>query len=99
MFDVKKIRNDFPILSKTINGKALIYFDNGATTQKPKMVIDAIVKYYSEQNANIHRGVHTLSREATILFEEARKAVAQFINSSEEEIIFTAVGKQRKKRR
>jgi cysteine desulfurase/selenocysteine lyase len=90
VFDVNKIRNDFPILSKTINGKPLIYFDNGATTQKPKAVIDAIVKYYSEQNANIHRGVHTLSREATTLFEEARKTVAQFINASEGEIVFTA---------
>lgn len=87
---MNKIRNDFPILSKTINGKPLIYFDNGATTQKPKAVIDGIVKYYSEQNANIHRGVHTLSREATILFEEARKVTAQFINASEDEIIFTA---------
>jgi cysteine desulfurase / selenocysteine lyase len=90
MLDVKKIRSDFPILSRMVNGKPLIYFDNGATTQKPKPVIDAIVKYYSEQNANIHRGVHTLSREATILFEEARKTVAQFINSTEEEIVFTA---------
>jgi cysteine desulfurase / selenocysteine lyase len=90
MLDIKKIRSDFPILTKTVNGKPLIYFDNGATTQKPKQVIDAIVKYYSEQNANIHRGVHTLSREATILFEEARKTVAQFINAAEEEIVFTA---------
>jgi cysteine desulfurase/selenocysteine lyase len=88
--DVNKIRKDFPILSKTINGKPLIYFDNGATTQKPGAVIDTIVKYYSEQNANIHRGVHTLSREATILFEEARKTVAKFISASEEEVIFTA---------
>ncbi len=90
MFDINIIRKDFPILSKTINGKPLIYFDNGATTQKPKAVIDALVKYYSEQNANIHRGVHTLSREATILFEEARKNVAKFIGASEEELIFTA---------
>lgn len=90
MIDVSKIRKDFPILSKKINGKPLIYFDNGATTQKPKAVIDAIVKYYSEQNANIHRGVHTLSREATVLFEEARKTVAQFINAEEEEIVFTS---------
>jgi cysteine desulfurase/selenocysteine lyase len=90
VIDVNKIRNDFPILSKTINGKPLIYFDNGATTQKPKQVIDAIVKFYSEQNANIHRGVHTLSREATILFEEARRTVAQFINAGENEIVFTA---------
>jgi cysteine desulfurase / selenocysteine lyase len=90
MLDINKIRSEFPILSKTVNGKPLVYFDNGATTQKPKQVIDAIVKYYSEQNANIHRGVHTLSREATILFEEARKTVAHFINAPEEEIVFTA---------
>ena len=90
MIDVNKIRKDFPILSKTVNGKPLVYFDNGATTQKPKVVIDAIVKYYSEQNANIHRGVHALSREATVLFEEARKTVAHFINAAEEEVIFTA---------
>lgn len=90
MLDVNNIRKDFPILSRAINGKPLVYFDNGATTQKPKVVIDAIVKYYSEQNANIHRGVHTLSREATILFEEARKTIAQFINAGEEEVVFTA---------
>jgi cysteine desulfurase/selenocysteine lyase len=90
MLDVNKIRNDFPILKRTVNGKPLVYFDNGATTQKPKAVIDCIVKYYSEQNANIHRGVHTLSREATILFEEARKTVADFINAGDDEIVFTA---------
>ena len=90
MIDEYKIRRDFPILSKSINGKPLVYFDNGATTQKPKAVIDAIVKYYTEQNANIHRGVHTLSREATILFEIARKTVAHFINANEDEIVFTA---------
>ncbi len=90
MFDVNNIRKDFPILKRTVNGKPLVYFDNGATTQKPKAVIDCITKYYSEQNANIHRGVHTLSRQATILFEEARKTVSQFINAKEDEIIFTA---------
>jgi cysteine desulfurase/selenocysteine lyase len=90
VIDVNKIRNDFPILNRKVNGKPLIYFDNGATTQKPKQVIDSIVKYYSEHNANIHRGVHTLSREATVLFEEARKTVASFINANEEEIVFTA---------
>lgn len=73
-----------------VNGKPLVYFDNGATTQKPKQVIEAIVNYYTNQNSNIHRGVHTLSREATVLFEESRKTVAQFINASEEEIVFTA---------
>lgn len=90
MLDVNKIRNDFPILKRTVNSKPLVYFDNGATTQKPKQVIDAIVKYYSEQNANIHRGVHTLSREATELYEEARKTIANFINAGIEEIVFTA---------
>ncbi len=90
MFDVNTILKDFPILKKQVNGKPLVYFDNGATTQKPKTVIDCISKYYSEQNANIHRGVHTLSREATILFEEARKTVAHFINADENEIVFTS---------
>lgn len=89
MLDISKIRKDFPILSRTVNGKPLVYFDNGATTQKPQQVIDCIVKYYSEQNANIHRGVHTLSREATILFEEARKTTAQFLNAEVDELIFT----------
>lgn len=90
MYNIEKIRNDFPILHTSVNGKPLVYFDNGATTQKPKRVIDAIVNYYSSQNANIHRGVHTLSREATILFEEARKTVANFINAGHDEIIFTS---------
>lgn len=89
MLDISKIRKDFPILNRNVNGTPLIYFDNGATTQKPQQVIDCIVKYYSEQNANIHRGVHTLSREATILFEEARKTTAQFLNAETEEVIFT----------
>lgn len=89
MLDINKIRKDFPILNRTVNGKPLIYFDNGATTQKPQQVIDCIVKYYSEQNANIHRGVHTLSREATILFEEARKTTAQFLNAEQDEVVFT----------
>ena len=90
MIDSKHIREQFPILKKWINNKPLVYFDNGATTQKPQMVIDSIVKYYSEQNANIHRGVHTLSREATELFEASRNIVASFINAKVGEIIFTA---------
>lgn len=90
MIDVASIRKNFPILQKTVNNNALVYFDNGATTQKPLSVINAITKYYSEQNANIHRGVHTLSREATELFEEARKTVARFINAKESELIFTS---------
>lgn len=90
MIDIEHIRNDFPILQRSINNKPLVYFDNGATTQKPKAVIDSIVDYYSQHNANIHRGVHTLSREATELFENARKTVSAFINASETEIVFTS---------
>jgi cysteine desulfurase/selenocysteine lyase len=84
------VRKDFPILSRTVNGKPLIYFDNGATTQKPKQVIDAIVKYYTEQNANIHRGVHRMSQDATELYENARATIQKHINAkSPNEIIFT----------
>ena len=72
MFPVEKIRKDFPILKREVNGKALVYFDNAATSQTPQVVIDAIVDYYSNFNANIHRGVHTLSQEATDLYEQAR---------------------------
>jgi cysteine desulfurase / selenocysteine lyase len=87
--DIESIRKDFPILNRQVNGKPLIYLDNGATSQKPKQVIDALVKYYSEQNSNIHRGVHTLSREVTELYEGVRKTFAHFINAnSEQEIIF-----------
>jgi cysteine desulfurase / selenocysteine lyase len=87
--DIEAIRKDFPILNRQVNGKPLVYLDNGATSQKPKQVIDALVKYYSEQNSNIHRGVHTLSREVTELYEGVRKTFAHFINaSSEQEIIF-----------
>ncbi len=90
MIDVEKIRKEFPILNRQVNKSSLVYFDNGATTQKPRGVINGIVKYYSEQNANIHRGVHTLSREATELYEKARKAVSDFINANDSEIIFTS---------
>jgi cysteine desulfurase/selenocysteine lyase len=87
---IEEIRAQFPILSKKVNGKNLIYFDNGATTQKPKQVIDAIVDYYSNFNSNIHRGVHRLSQEATALFEESRKSIQHFINAKHaHEIIFT----------
>ena len=72
MFDVEKIRKDFPILNRKVNGKPLVYFDNAATSQKPQVMMDAIVDYYSNYNANIHRGVHTLSQEATNAYEEAR---------------------------
>ena len=90
MFDANAIRNQFPILSRKVNGQPIVYFDNGATTQKPKRVIDSIVNYYSLHNANIHRGVHTLSREATDLFEQARRTVATFLGAEEQGIIFTA---------
>jgi cysteine desulfurase/selenocysteine lyase len=90
VLDFDSIRAQFPVLSRKVNGNALVYFDNGATTQKPKRVIDSIVNYYSEHNANIHRGVHTLSREATDLFEQARRTVAAFLGAGEQEIIFTA---------
>jgi cysteine desulfurase/selenocysteine lyase len=90
VIDIKHIREQFPILKKWVNNKPLVYFDNGATSQKPLCVIESIVKYYSEQNANIHRGVHTLSREATDLFESSRATVASFINAKQAEVIFTA---------
>lgn len=89
-FDVNAVRADFPILSQMVNDKPLIYLDNGATTQKPNAVIDAISNYYRFDNSNVHRGAHTLSDRATGLFEEARKTVQQFINAkSTEEIIWT----------
>lgn len=87
---IEEIRKDFPILNREVNGKPLIYFDNGATTQKPKQVIDAINRYYSHENSNIHRGVHTLSQEATSLYEEARNTVQSFLGAEHsKEIIFT----------
>lgn len=90
MFDIQKIRKDFPILSRTVNGKSLVYFDNGATAQKPQQVIDVISHYYAFQNSNIHRGVHTLSREITIVYEEARKTIQLHLNAKQaNEIIFT----------
>lgn len=91
MFDIEKIRADFPILSQKINGKPLVYFDNGATSQKPQIVIDAIAKYYETTNANIHRGVHTLSQMATDAYEASRKKVQNHINAKLlHEVIFTS---------
>ncbi len=88
--DITAIRKQFPILNRTVKGKALVYLDNAATTQKPQVVIDALVNYYSNYNANIHRGIHTLAEEATAAFESTRDAVQQFIHASaREEIIFT----------
>jgi len=87
--DVENIRQDFPILHQEVNGNPLVYLDNAATSQKPRQVIEALDKYYQEDNANIHRGVHTLSERATIDYEQAREKVRSFINAnSEKEIIF-----------
>lgn len=91
MSDIQKIRAQFPILSQTVNGKPLVYFDNGATSQKPQVVIDAIVKYYQEINANIHRGVHTLSQLATDAYEVSRGKIQSHINAKHlHEVIFTS---------
>ena len=91
MLDIQKIRADFPILNQKVNGKPLVYFDNGATSQKPQVVIDAIVDYYSRYNANIHRGVHTLSQLATDAYEQARLKIQQHFNAKHNyEIIFTS---------
>ena len=91
MLDINKIRADFPILSRTVNGKPLVYFDNGATSQKPQIVIDDIAKYYQEINANIHRGVHTLSQLATDAYEISRAKIQNHINAKFlHEVIFTS---------
>ena len=87
--DVAKLRADFPILARRVHGKPLVYLDNAATTQKPRAVIDALSRYYSEYNANIHRGVHRLSEEATHAYEEARTKAQRFVNAERrEEIVF-----------
>ncbi len=89
-YPVEKIRNDFPVLSQDINGKPLVYLDNGATTQKPVAVINRISEYYLKENSNVHRGVHHLSQVATGLYENARQYIANYINAEESsEIIFT----------
>jgi cysteine desulfurase/selenocysteine lyase len=89
-FSVREIRQDFPALRQQVYGKNLIYFDNGATSQKPQFVLDAINQYYSKDNANIHRGVHHLSQKATTEFEAARTTIQQYLNAAKkEEIIFT----------
>ena len=89
-FDVYSVRKYFPILDREVKNKPLVYFDNAATTQKPKVVIDALVEYYSRFNANIHRGIHSLAEEATAAFEATRDTAKQFINAAaREEIIFT----------
>ena len=88
--DIQKIRKDFPILERTVYGKPLVYLDNGATTQKPRMVVDSLVDEYYSVNANVHRGVHYLSQQATELHESSRETVRQFINArTTNEIVFT----------
>jgi cysteine desulfurase / selenocysteine lyase len=90
ILDVHQVRKQFPVLNREVKGKPLVYFDNAATTQKPQVVIDALVDYYSSYNANIHRGIHSLAEEATAAYESTRDRVQQFINAkSREQIIFT----------
>ncbi len=88
-FDVEQVRKDFPILAQKVHGKPLVYLDNGATSQKPRAVIEALNHYYAEQNSNIHRGVHHLSERATAAYEAAREKVRRFVNARrEQEIVF-----------
>ena len=88
--DIQHIRSQFPILNREVNGKPLVYFDNGATSQKPKVVLDILDEYYEKYNANVHRGIHTLSQEATDLMEESRRKIQAFINAKHDhEVIFT----------
>ena len=88
--DIQNIRSQFPILNREVNGKPLVYFDNGATSQKPKVVLDILDEYYEKYNANVHRGIHTLSQEATDLMEESRRKIQAFINvKHDHEVIFT----------
>src|SRR4051812_32711086 len=87
--DWKKFRDDFPILDQKVHGQPLIYFDNAATSQKPRAVIEALVHYYEHDNANVHRGIHELSNRATAAFEAARERTAKFLNArSSNEIVF-----------
>src|SRR5690349_14767713 len=87
--DVTAVREDFPILERRVHGKPLVYLDNAATTQKPRQVIDRLARYYAEENANIHRGVHQLSVEATDAYAAAREQVRRFLNAAEaREIVF-----------
>ena len=89
-FDVEQVRADFPLLRQQVNGKPLVYLDNGATSQKPQCVIDELVRYYTTENANVHRGVHTLSQLATDDYEGARSKVRRFLNAADDrEIIYT----------
>ncbi len=90
VFDIDTVRNEFPVLSREVNGRPLVYLDNGATTQKPNTVIDVINAYYRQQNSNIHRGVHTMSQEVTTQYEQAREAIRQYIGAKHgHEVLFT----------
>ncbi len=90
MYDVNRIRADFPILAREVNGRPLVYLDNGASAQKPRCVIDAMTQFYEQDYANVHRGLHYLSNVATEKYESVRGTVARFLNApSEEEIVFT----------
>src|SRR5712692_6544640 len=89
-FDVQKVRRDFPILRQRVRGKPLVYLDNAATSQKPHVVIDAVTRFYSTENANIHRAVHFLSERATLAYDAVREKVARFLNArSAREVVFT----------
>lgn len=91
MYDIAKVRSDFPILSREINGKPLVYLDNGASAQKPKAVIDAITNAYTNEYSNVHRGLHTLSNIATDKYEAVRGIIARFLNApSEDEIVLNS---------
>jgi cysteine desulfurase/selenocysteine lyase len=87
-FDVERVRADFPILKRKVHGKRLVYLDNAATTQKPQAVIDALVRFYSEYNSNVHRSVHTLGEEATAAYEGSREKVAKFVGGAAKELVF-----------
>src|SRR3954464_2948782 len=90
MPDWKTVRNDFPALHQQVNGKPLVYLDNGATAQKPRTVIDSLVHFYEKDNANVHRGLHALSMRATDAYEGSRARIAKFVNAADPaEIIFT----------
>jgi selenocysteine lyase/cysteine desulfurase len=90
MLDIQKVRKDFPILNRQVSGKRLVYLDSAATSQKPLSVIKSLTDYYENYNANIHRGIHTLSEEATEAFEVTREKIRQFIDAAEaREVIFT----------
>jgi cysteine desulfurase/selenocysteine lyase len=90
MFDVERLRADFPILSRQVNGRPLVYLDNGASAQKPQVVIDAVTQAYSMEYANVHRGLHYLSNLATDKYEAVRGTIARFLNAAEDEVIFTS---------